>query len=73
VRADGARLPPIAVTIPQDTRAVCMREASDQKAASKENETEPMTAEEKAGSVLIYIVGLAATAAAILVPLLLLL
>jgi hypothetical protein len=66
----GHTFKPVSVSVPKDTRAICMREELSEKAAAKNNEMEKMTAEEKLGSVLVYIVGAAATAAAIILPLL---
>ncbi len=68
---EGHTFSPVPIAVPKTPRAVCMREETNSKiAATKEGEMDPMTGEEKAGSVLIYIAGAAATAAAIILPLL---
>jgi hypothetical protein len=70
-RSPGEKFRPVKLQIPKDVRVQCLREnvKSDTRAA----EDEPMTAGEKTGSVLVFLVGAIAAVAAILIPLLFLL
>ncbi len=65
----GQIFKPISVVVPKDVMTICQRENTTSKAGPGDSD-EKMTAEEGAGSVLVYIVGAAATAAAIIIPLL---
>ncbi|MFH1017767.1 MAG: PEGA domain-containing protein [Pseudomonadota bacterium] len=69
----GHTFKPVTVAVPQASRAVCMREEVNPKTAAEADQMEPMSAEEKAGSILVYIVGAAASLAAIIIPILFLL
>jgi hypothetical protein len=65
----GHTFKPVPLKVPAQTRLVCQREEMVS-APGGAMEPEPMTGEEKAGSVLVTILGIAATAAAVILPIL---
>ena len=70
-KLEGERFQPVTLTVPKVASVLCQRE--DVTGVTDVKTDEKMTAEEKAGSVLIWTAGMAGTLAAILIPILLLL